>query len=79
MSARLGSTKCRDNVVVLIDDLGGMMDENFDEEPLSDLRPDRRSFVKGVVATTAFAAPFVASFDLQSLSDSVAHAQVNSS
>jgi hypothetical protein len=51
-----------------------MMDENFDEEPLSDMRPDRRAFVKGVVASTAFAAPFVASFDLQSLSDSVAHA-----
>lgn len=56
------------------------MDENFDDETLSDLKPDRRAFVKGVVGTTAFAAPFVASFDLSSLSDSVAHAaQVNSS
>jgi hypothetical protein len=54
------------------------MDENFDEENLSDVRPDRRGFVKGIVASTAFAAPFVASYDLQSLSSSVAHAQANS-
>jgi hypothetical protein len=51
--------------------------ENFDDEPLSDVHPDRRAFVKGIVATTAFAAPFVASYDLQSLSGSVAHASSN--
>ena len=55
------------------------MDENFDEEPLSDVHPDRRTFVKGIVASTAFAAPFVASYDLQSLSGSVAHAAGNMS
>jgi hypothetical protein len=54
------------------------MDENFEDEPLSEVQPDRRAFVKGIVATTAFAAPFVASYDLQSLSDSVAHAAANS-
>jgi hypothetical protein len=41
---------------------------------LNDVRPNRRGFVKGVVGTTAFAAPFVASFDLQSLSSSAANA-----
>jgi hypothetical protein len=55
-----------------------MMDENLENEPLSEIRPDRRAFVKGIVASTAFAAPFVASYDLQSLSSSVAHAQGNS-
>jgi hypothetical protein len=58
--------------------MGEMMDENHENEPLSEIRPDRRSFVKGIVASTAFAAPFVASYDLQSLSSSVAHAQGNS-
>jgi hypothetical protein len=48
-----------------------------DPEFLDDVRPNRRGFVKGVVASTAFAAPFVASFDLQSLSSSVAHAATN--
>lgn len=54
------------------------MDENHDDETLADVQPDRRGFIKGIVATTAFAAPFVASYDLQSLSSSVAHAQGNS-
>jgi|HubBroStandDraft_2_1064218.scaffolds.fasta_scaffold1431381_2 hypothetical protein len=49
-----------------------------DDEIINEVRPNRRSFVKGVIGTTAFAAPFVASFDLQSLSSSVAHAQTNS-
>lgn len=53
------------------------MDENVDDGMMADVRPDRRAFVKGVVATTAFAAPFVASYDLQSLSTSVAHAAAN--
>jgi hypothetical protein len=44
------------------------------DEIFDDVRPDRRTFVKRVVGATAFAAPFVASYDLQSLSSSVAHA-----
>jgi hypothetical protein len=47
------------------------------DDLFDDVRPDRRGFVKRVVGATAFAAPFVASFDLQSLSSSVAHAQGN--
>jgi hypothetical protein len=53
------------------------MDEHHDSEPLSEVKPDRRAFVKGVVATTAFAAPFVASYDLEALSSSIAHATAN--
>ncbi len=44
------------------------------DEILSDVGPNRRAFVKRVVAVTAFAAPLVASYDLESLSPSVAHA-----
>ena len=48
------------------------MDEQVDNEILSDVNPDRRAFVKRVVAVTAFAAPMIASYDLQSLSSSTA-------
>ena len=44
------------------------------DEILSDVGPNRRAFVKRVVAVTAFAAPLVTSYDLESLSPSVAHA-----
>ncbi|HEY5316882.1 MAG TPA: hypothetical protein VIJ20_02805 [Solirubrobacteraceae bacterium] len=53
------------------------MDHDPDNDIFDDVHPDRRQFVKRVVGATAFAAPFVASFDLQSLSSSVAHAQTN--
>jgi hypothetical protein len=39
-----------------------------EDDVFNEVRPNRRGFVKGVVGTTAFAAPFVASFDLGSLS-----------
>lgn len=55
-----------------------MMDESADnDEILSEVNPDRRAFVKRVVAVTAFSVPMIASYDLQSLSASVAHAQSN--
>lgn len=41
------------------------MDEELDGRIPSDLGPDRRTFIKRVVATAAVAAPFIASFDLQ--------------
>jgi hypothetical protein len=44
------------------------------DEILSDVRPNRRAFVKRVIGVTAFAAPLIASYDLESLSPSVAHA-----
>lgn len=47
------------------------------DEILSDVAPDRRAFIKRVAAVTAFAAPMIASYDLESLSPSVAHAQSN--
>jgi hypothetical protein len=50
------------------------MDEDVNDEILSEVGPDRRAFVKRVVAVTAFAAPMVASYDLQSLSQSAAAA-----
>jgi hypothetical protein len=53
------------------------VDEEIDDTILENVRPDRRAFVKRVVAVTAFTAPFVASYDLQSLSASVAHASSN--
>ena len=53
------------------------MDEDGDNEILSDVHPNRRVFVKRVVGATAFAVPFIASYDLQSLSSSVAHAQTS--
>jgi hypothetical protein len=53
------------------------MDEDVDNEILDQVHPNRRTFVKRVVAATAFAAPFIASYDLQSLSSSVASAQSN--
>ena len=53
------------------------MDEDVDNEILDEVHPNRRTFVKRVVAATAFAAPFIASYDLQSLSSSVANAQPN--
>lgn len=51
------------------------MSEEQNDEILSEVGPDRRAFVKRVVAVTAFAAPMVASYDLQSLSQSVAKGQ----
>jgi hypothetical protein len=53
------------------------VDEDISDETLRDVSPDRREFVKRVVAVTAFSAPFIASYDLQSLSASVAHASSN--
>jgi hypothetical protein len=50
------------------------MGEELDERIPSDLGPDRRTFVKRIVATAAFAAPFIASFDLQDMRSSVASA-----
>jgi hypothetical protein len=50
------------------------MDEERTDDVLADVKPDRRTFVKGIVAATAFATPMVASYDMQSLSKSVAHA-----
>lgn len=50
------------------------MDERFDDEVMPEVRADRRAFVKGIVAVTAFSTPMIASYDLQSLSSSVAHA-----
>src|ERR1700678_1858080 len=43
--------------------IGGDVDENLDDRIPSDLGAVRRQFVKRVVGTAAFAAPFVASFD----------------
>lgn len=45
------------------------------DDILSEVGPDRREFVKRVVAVSAFAAPMIASYDLEALSPSVAHAQ----
>lgn len=53
------------------------MDERSEAEILEDVSPDRRAFVKRVVAITAFATPMIASYDLQNLSPSVAHAAAN--
>jgi hypothetical protein len=53
------------------------MTEDHDDEMFADVRADRRAFVKGVVAVTAFAAPMIASYDLQGLSPSVAQAAVS--
>ncbi len=51
------------------------MDGNSEhDEILDDVNPDRRAFVKRVVAATAFAAPMIASYDIASLSPSVAQA-----
>ena len=47
----------------------------MDEQIPDDLGPDRRAFVKRMVATAAFVTPFVASFDLQDMRSSVAHGQ----
>jgi hypothetical protein len=41
---------------------------------LSEVDPDRRTFIKRVAAVTAFAAPMIASYDLEALSPSVGHA-----
>lgn len=50
------------------------MDSDFDNDVLPEVRADRRAFVKGIVAVTAFSAPMIASYDLESLSSSVANA-----
>jgi hypothetical protein len=50
------------------------MDDDLDERIPSDLAPDRRTFVKRVVATAAFTAPLIASFDLSDMRTSVASA-----
>ena len=50
------------------------MAEHFEHDVLPEVRADRRAFVKGIVAVTAFSAPMIASYDLESLSSSVAHA-----
>jgi len=51
-----------------------MPEERHEDEVLSEVRSDRRAFVRGIVAVTAFTAPMVASYDIESLSSSVAHA-----
>jgi hypothetical protein len=48
-----------------------------DDEFLAEVAPDRRAFIKRVAAVTAFAAPMIASYDLEALSPSVAHASVS--
>jgi hypothetical protein len=53
------------------------MDEGADHEIPEDLRPDRRSFVKRVVAVAAFATPVVVSYDLSSLTPSAAAQSVS--
>lgn len=50
------------------------MEDQIDDE-LNGLGASRRTFVKRIVAGTAFAAPFVASYDMQSLTQSIAGAQ----
>jgi hypothetical protein len=44
------------------------------DDILADVGPDRRTFIRRVVGVTAFAAPMIASYDLDALSPSVAHA-----
>ena len=44
------------------------------DEILSGLGHDRRTFVRRVVAVTAFVTPMIVSYDLDALSPSVAHA-----
>lgn len=53
------------------------MIEDPDDDAFVDVKPDRRGFVKRAIAVTAFAAPMVASYDLQSLSPSLAQAAVS--
>lgn len=48
------------------------MDDKPGDELLEDVNPDRRAFVKRVAAITAFAAPMIASYDLETLSSSSA-------
>jgi len=55
------------------------MDENVHDEALEDVHPDRRAFVKRVAAITAFAAPMIASYDLEALSPSTALAESTAS
>lgn len=50
------------------------MDEHLDDELLAEMGPDRRAFIKRMAATVAFAAPFVASFDMTNAGVSAAHA-----
>jgi hypothetical protein len=54
------------------------MDDQLDDI-LDDAHPDRRTFVKRVVRTTAFAVPLIASYDLQTLSASAFPVQGNQS
>jgi hypothetical protein len=53
------------------------MPDGAEPEFLKHVPTSRRTFVKAVVGTTAFAAPFIASFDMQSLTASTASAQSN--
>jgi len=50
------------------------MAEHTPDDELLDIGPDRRKFIKRVAAVTAFAAPMIASYDLESLHSSVASA-----
>ena len=54
------------------------MDEHKNDESFDEIGPDRRAFVKRVAAVTAFAAPMIASYDLESLSQSVARGATTS-
>jgi hypothetical protein len=53
------------------------MDEDADHEIPEDLGPDRRSFVKRVVAVAAITTPVVVSYDLSSLAPSAAAQSVS--
>lgn len=50
------------------------------DKVLDGVNPSKRSFIKGVVATTAFVVPTMVSFDMDSMSIHVgAHAYANQS
>lgn len=55
------------------------MEEQHEDGLFSNLDMDRRKFVKRVAAVTAFAAPMIASYDLENLAPSSAGAQVSNS
>jgi len=52
-------------------------DEVQPDETLDSVQPDRRQFVKGLVATTAFAVPFIASYDLAGIGSASAQVSNN--
>lgn len=55
------------------------MEDRIDDDVLEGLNSSRRTFVKSVLAGTAFAAPFIASYDMKALTQlGVGTAQANS-